>query len=238
MALVSETAHDHIPEERCEAGVRFHARAPREGQVPVRDADAPPCLAGAGLPRPDPEDTGRLRPTDPAVAFPLPPRSVDEDIAHRRRQGGLLAETFEPLLALSTSKTDPAAVPGIRMLSGLDRIDIAISEAVAEVSGEVLAIQPHGDIEDRTLALEIRRRALVDYFAIVFDHSRQLATPMYSVAARPPSSEGITHRRRAMARPLIEGHTDAAIADSRAQLGCLIARSGILDQEGWQEEHE
>ncbi|MBO4257054.1 helix-turn-helix domain-containing protein, partial [Streptomyces griseorubiginosus] len=69
-----------------------------------------------------------------------------------------------------------------------------------------------------------------------------------------PAPDGITPRQRAIATLLVEGHTDAVIADrlglnirtarvhiaklaatlgsdSRAQLGYLIARSGILDRE-------
>ncbi|MFJ5774924.1 helix-turn-helix transcriptional regulator [Streptomyces sp. NPDC093094] len=108
---------------------------------------------------------------------------------------------------------------------------------------------------DRTLALAIRIPALVDHLATVFDRLWRLATPMHPEAVRQPTLNGITPRQRAIAVLLVEGHTDAVIAgrlgmnirtarihiaklaatlgsDSRAQLGYLIARSGILDQEG------
>ncbi|MEU1181351.1 LuxR C-terminal-related transcriptional regulator [Streptomyces sp. NPDC005820] len=108
--------------------------------------------------------------------------------------------------------------------------------------------------QDRTLALEIRHPALIAYFAGAFEHLWQLATPMYPEAVRQPTLNGVTPRQRAIATLLVEGHTDAVIADrlgmnvrtarvhiarlaarlgseSRAQLGYLIARSGILDQE-------
>ncbi|MGW1166273.1 helix-turn-helix transcriptional regulator [Streptomyces sp. NPDC002550] len=108
---------------------------------------------------------------------------------------------------------------------------------------------------DRTLALEIRHPALVEFLATAFDRLWRLATPMYPVAAQPPTLNGITPRQRAIAALLIEGHTDAHIAerlgmnirtarlhiaklaatlgsDSRAQLGYLIGRSGILDVQG------
>ncbi|AWT44493.1 MULTISPECIES: LuxR C-terminal-related transcriptional regulator [Streptomyces] len=107
---------------------------------------------------------------------------------------------------------------------------------------------------DRTLALEVRHPALLSYFVTTFDRLWRLATPMYPEAAQPPSLNGITPRQQAIARLLVEGHTDAVIADrlgmnirtarvhiaklaatlgsdSRAQLGYLIARSGILDPE-------
>ncbi|MFK0158247.1 LuxR C-terminal-related transcriptional regulator [Streptomyces sp. NPDC090493] len=109
--------------------------------------------------------------------------------------------------------------------------------------------------KDRTVALEIRHPALVRYLATTFDRLWDLATPMYPEPARRPTVNGITPRQQAIAALLVEGHTDAAIADrlgmnirtarvhianladtlgsgSRAQLGYLIARAGILDQEG------
>ena len=108
--------------------------------------------------------------------------------------------------------------------------------------------------KDRTLALEVRHPALVDFFATTFDRLWRLATPMYPQAVRTPTLNGITPRQRAIAALLVEGHTDAVIADrlgmnirtarvhiaklaatlgseSRAQLGYLIGRSGILDRE-------
>ncbi|MFF5014509.1 LuxR C-terminal-related transcriptional regulator [Streptomyces sp. NPDC001165] len=327
---MTATAHDHGPEELCEAGLQLYTRALREGQVPADDAEALPCLLDAGLLQPDVTDPRRLRPVGPAVALPRLLRTVDEDIAHRRRQGARLAEALEPLLVLAAPDPAPAEVAGIRMLSGLDRINVAISEAMERVCGEILAIQPHsrgndavqnaslirdqalldrggrirtlyqhtqrhvprvafryeqlrGDVEartldevterlliidrqvafipankDRTLALEIRHPALLDYFAIIFDRLWHLASPMYPEVAQRPSLNGFTPRQRAIARLLTEGHTDSVIADrlgmnartarlhiaklaatlgsqSRTQLGYLIGQSGILDLE---EEHE
>ncbi|MEG3628606.1 helix-turn-helix transcriptional regulator [Streptomyces poriticola] len=107
---------------------------------------------------------------------------------------------------------------------------------------------------DRSHALEIRHPALVSYFATTFDRLWHLATPMYPDAVRQPARDGVTARQRAIAALLVEGHTDAVIADrlgmnvrtarvhiaklaatlgseSRAQLGYLIGRSGILDRE-------
>ncbi|MFQ6144419.1 helix-turn-helix transcriptional regulator [Streptomyces seoulensis] len=107
---------------------------------------------------------------------------------------------------------------------------------------------------DGTLALEVRHPALVSYFATTFDRLWRLATPMYPRAVPRPSPDGVTARQHAIAALLVEGHTDAVIADrlgmnvrtarehiaklaatlgsaSRAQLGYLIARSGILDRD-------
>ncbi|MEV0691652.1 helix-turn-helix transcriptional regulator [Streptomyces sp. NPDC050388] len=108
---------------------------------------------------------------------------------------------------------------------------------------------------DRTSALEVRHPALVGYLATTFDRLWRLATPMHPRAVRQPTLNGVTPRQRAIAALLVEGHTDAVVADrlgmnvrtarehiaklattlgsgSRAQLGYLIARSGILDREG------
>lgn len=108
---------------------------------------------------------------------------------------------------------------------------------------------------DRSLALEVRHPALIAYFVNTFDRLWHLATPMHPQAVQQPTLNGITPRQRAIAALLVEGHTDADIADrlgmnvrtarvhiaklaatlgseSRAQLGYLIGRSGILDREG------
>ncbi|MEU6140096.1 helix-turn-helix transcriptional regulator [Streptomyces sp. NPDC047081] len=108
--------------------------------------------------------------------------------------------------------------------------------------------------EDGALALEIRHPAVVGYLATAFDRLWRLATPMHPQAVQRPTLNGITPRQHAIAALLVEGHTDAVIADrlgmnirtarvhiaklaatlgsdSRAQLGYLIARSGILDRE-------
>ncbi|GAB2735950.1 helix-turn-helix transcriptional regulator [Streptomyces bullii] len=108
--------------------------------------------------------------------------------------------------------------------------------------------------DDGDLALEIRHPAIVGYLATAFDRLWRLATPVYPEAAPRPSHDGVTARQRAIARLLVEGHTDAVIADrlgmnvrtarvhiaklaatlgsqNRAQLGYLIGQSGILDRE-------
>ncbi|MFC8518285.1 LuxR C-terminal-related transcriptional regulator [Streptomyces sp. NPDC057257] len=107
---------------------------------------------------------------------------------------------------------------------------------------------------DRDLALEVRHPALVDFLATAFDRLWRLATPMHPQSVRQPTLNGVTPRQRAIAALLVEGHTDAVIADrlgmnirtarvhiaklaatlgsdSRAQLGYLIGQSGILKQD-------
>ncbi|MEU1512998.1 helix-turn-helix transcriptional regulator [Streptomyces sp. NPDC005811] len=109
--------------------------------------------------------------------------------------------------------------------------------------------------KDRTLALEIRHPALIAYLATTFEQLWRLAVPLKPLGTvQRPTPDGVTPRQRAIATLLVEGHTDTVIADrlgmnvrtarvhiaklaaglgseSRAQLGYLIARSGILDQE-------
>ncbi|UUU23863.1 helix-turn-helix transcriptional regulator [Streptomyces sp. DSM 40750] len=122
------------------------------------------------------------------------------------------------------------------------------------VIDRTVAFIPADTHPDRTMALEIRHPALISFFATTFDRLWQLATPMYPEAVQLPSAEGVTPRQRAIARLLVEGHTDTAIAErlglnvrtarvhiaklaallgseSRAQLGYLIGRSGILERE-------
>ncbi|MFB7993699.1 LuxR C-terminal-related transcriptional regulator [Streptomyces sp. NPDC056002] len=108
---------------------------------------------------------------------------------------------------------------------------------------------------DRTVALEIRHPALISYLMTTFERLWRLATPMFPVAAQqPPAKDGVTSRQLTIAALLIEGHTDAVIAerlgmnirtvrvhiaklastlgsDSRAQLGYLIGQSGMLEQD-------
>ncbi|MEU1195904.1 helix-turn-helix transcriptional regulator [Streptomyces sp. NPDC005813] len=107
--------------------------------------------------------------------------------------------------------------------------------------------------KDNTLGLEVRHPALVEHFVTTFDRFWHLAVPMHPQATRRPSVDGVTPRQRAIASLLVEGHTDAVVADrlgmnvrtarvhiaklaaflgseSRAQLGYLIGQSGILEQ--------
>ncbi|MFE0204638.1 helix-turn-helix transcriptional regulator [Streptomyces sp. NPDC058985] len=108
---------------------------------------------------------------------------------------------------------------------------------------------------DRSLALEVRHPALLSHFITTFDRLWRLASPMHPGTVERLTPDGITPRQHAIAALLIEGHTDNVIAErlgmnvrtarvhiaklaatlgseSRAQLGYLIGRSGILDREG------
>ncbi|WP_407560113.1 LuxR C-terminal-related transcriptional regulator [Streptomyces sp. 184] len=106
---------------------------------------------------------------------------------------------------------------------------------------------------DRQVALEVRHPGLVGYLAGAFDQFWQIATPIEQAAYAEPTPEGVSGIQRSIARLLVEGHLDEAIArrlgisvrtcrahtarlatllgsSSRTQLGYLIARSGILEE--------
>ncbi|MFE6165363.1 helix-turn-helix transcriptional regulator [Streptomyces sp. NPDC056486] len=108
--------------------------------------------------------------------------------------------------------------------------------------------------DDRQVALELRHPGMVEYLAKVFEQLWRRATPLVDEAPYAPSTDGITGVQRTIAKLLIEGHVDEAIArrlgmnvrtcrahiakiaaalgsGSRAQLGYLIAQSGILDKD-------
>jgi DNA-binding CsgD family transcriptional regulator/sugar-specific transcriptional regulator TrmB len=108
--------------------------------------------------------------------------------------------------------------------------------------------------DDRQIALELRHPGLVHYLVNVFEQLWRRAVPLLEEPAYAPPTGGITGVQRSIAKLLIEGHVDEAIArrlgmnvrtcrahiaklaaalgsGSRAQLGYLIAQSGLLDQE-------
>ncbi|MFJ7152360.1 LuxR C-terminal-related transcriptional regulator [Streptomyces sp. NPDC100445] len=102
---------------------------------------------------------------------------------------------------------------------------------------------------DRTMALELRSPALVEYLVTVFERLWRLAIPL--TAPLPDTGiEGISHREQSIAALLAEGHQDAVIAErlgisvrtcrahiarlsetlgaaSRTQLGVRIAQAGL-----------
>ncbi|WP_210579877.1 helix-turn-helix transcriptional regulator [Streptomyces sp. GESEQ-4] len=321
-------AHAHGAEELCDAGLDLYAHALRAGRVRIEAVEAAPCLIDLGLLHPDASDLRWLQPVAPAFALHRLLRTVEDRIADERRLEEQLAAVFQPLMRIDGRHTAAADTPTISVLSGTQQINRAITQVMADVTHEVLCVQPNthysgrrgevaqavsitrdqdlldrggrirtlyqhtqrhlplvlaryeqlrGDAEARTLdeipdrmimvdravgpadpdgtvALEIRQPAIVTYLATTFDRLWRLATRMYPEAVQRPTLNGITPRQRAIASLLIEGHTDAVIAerlgmnirtarvhiaklaatlgsDSRAQLGYLIGQSGILDRE-------
>ncbi|MFE4334255.1 helix-turn-helix transcriptional regulator [Streptomyces sp. NPDC056831] len=108
--------------------------------------------------------------------------------------------------------------------------------------------------DDRQVALELRHPGLVEYLVKVFEQLWARAAPLLEEVKYDPTPKGISGVQRSIAQLLVEGHVDDSIArrlgmnvrtcrahvaklsavlgsNSRAQLGYLIARSGILEQD-------
>ncbi|GGZ84797.1 helix-turn-helix transcriptional regulator [Streptomyces subrutilus] len=137
-----------------------------------------------------------------------------------------------------------------RMASG--KVEIRTLEELVErliICDESVAFIPASD--DQQIALELRHPALVRYLIRVFEQLWRRATPLNEQIPYDPTPSGISGVQRSIAQLLVEGHVDEAIArrlgmnvrtcrahiaklatalgsGSRAQLGYLIAQSGIL----------
>lgn len=129
-------------EDLCAEGVELYTQALCEGQVSGRDADTAPCLLDLGLRQPHVEDMCRLEPVAPALALHRLLRGVEDRIADKRRREEHLATVFEPLLRFDGAPTTTTDTPTISVLSGMKRINRAITQAMNDAS-QVLAIQPH-----------------------------------------------------------------------------------------------
>jgi DNA-binding CsgD family transcriptional regulator len=120
------------------------------------------------------------------------------------------------------------------------------------VCDETVAFIPARD--DQQVALELRHPGLVRYLIKVFEFMWARAVPLSAGAPYETAAGGITDIQHSIAKLLVEGHVDEAIArrlgmnvrtcrahiaklaailgsGSRAQLGYLIAESGLLKQE-------
>ncbi|QNP75834.1 helix-turn-helix transcriptional regulator [Streptomyces roseirectus] len=120
------------------------------------------------------------------------------------------------------------------------------------ICDETVAFIPTRD--DGQVALELRHPGLVRYLIKVFEFMWNRAVPLSAGAPYETAPDGITDIQHSIAKLLVEGHVDEAIArrlginvrtcrahiaklatalgsGSRAQLGYFIAQSGILDQE-------
>lgn len=166
--------HGHRADEPCEAGLELYARALREGGVPHQDADPFPCLTDSCLLQPDLEDIRWLRPVAPAIPLPRLLHTTAEDIARQRQREALLAEAFAPHMRIDGRDTAAPDTPTISTLSGTERINQAITQAMADGHEEVLAIQPHTGRPSNTLAVLDRDQALLDRGArirTIYQHS-------------------------------------------------------------------
>ncbi|MGW3102984.1 helix-turn-helix transcriptional regulator [Streptomyces sp. NPDC001100] len=120
------------------------------------------------------------------------------------------------------------------------------------ICDETVAFIPIRD--DRQVALELRHPGLVSYLIKVFEFMWSRAVPLSAGSPYETAPDGITDIQHSIAKLLVEGHVDEAIArrlgmnvrtcrahiaklatalgsGSRAQLGFLIAQSGILQQD-------
>lgn len=107
---------------------------------------------------------------------------------------------------------------------------------------------------DRLSALELRHKGIVEYLVGVFEQFWLHGIPWEEPISYGPDLDGITGVQRSIAKLLVEGHVDEAIArrlgmnvrtcrahiaklgsslgsGSRTQLGYLIAQSGVLEHE-------
>ncbi|MFJ3667713.1 helix-turn-helix transcriptional regulator [Streptomyces sp. NPDC090106] len=120
------------------------------------------------------------------------------------------------------------------------------------ICDETVAFIPTRD--DQNVALELRHPGLVRYLIKVFEFMWGRSVPLSAGAPYETAPDGITDIQHSIAKLLVEGHVDEAIArrlgmnvrtcrahiaklaaalgsGSRAQLGFLIAQSGILDSD-------
>lgn len=120
------------------------------------------------------------------------------------------------------------------------------------ICDETVAFIPIRD--DRQVALEVRHPGLVGYLIKVFEFMWDRAVPLSAGTPYETAPDGITEIQHSIAKLLVEGHVDEAIArrlgmnvrtcrahiaklaqalgsGSRAQLGYLIAQSGMLDRD-------
>ncbi|WP_079167910.1 helix-turn-helix transcriptional regulator [Streptomyces sp. MUSC 93] len=118
------------------------------------------------------------------------------------------------------------------------------------ICDESVAFIPTRD--DQQMALELRHPGLVRYLIKVFEFMWSRAVPLSAGAPYETAPDGITDIQHSIAKLLVEGHVDEAIArrlgmnvrtcrshiaklatslgsGSRAQLGYLIGRSGLLE---------
>ncbi|WP_328837800.1 helix-turn-helix transcriptional regulator [Streptomyces europaeiscabiei] len=135
-----------------------------------------------------------------------------------------------------------------------DKVEYRTIDELVErliICDETVAFIPTRD--DRQVALELRHPGLVRYLIKVFEFMWGRSVPLNAGAPYETAPDGITDIQHSIAKLLVEGHVDEAIArrlgmnvrtcrahiaklatalgsGSRAQLGFLIAQSGILEQ--------
>ncbi|MFC8082391.1 LuxR C-terminal-related transcriptional regulator [Streptomyces sp. NPDC057340] len=140
---------EHGPEDLCAAGTALYTLALREGRVSAREAAATPCLTAHGLLQPSVGDLDWLEPVPPAVALHQLLDASAQRVAEERRREARLSATFEPLMRVDGRRTAGADAGAVRVLSGIPRINQAISAVMADAASELLCIQPNIHYGDR-----------------------------------------------------------------------------------------
>ena len=154
-----------------------------------------------------------------------------------------------------TARYNPEKLAYVDQLSN-GKVEYRTIDELAErliICDETVAFIPTRD--DQQVALELRHPGLVRYLIKVFEFMWARAVPLATGAPYETAPDGITDIQHSIAKLLVEGHVDEAIArrlgmnvrtcrahiaklatalgsGSRAQLGYLIAESGILKQKG------
>ncbi|WP_344489151.1 helix-turn-helix transcriptional regulator [Streptomyces enissocaesilis] len=135
------------------------------------------------------------------------------------------------------------------------KVEIRTLEELVErliICDQTVAFIPARD--DQQVALELRHPGLVQYLIGVFEQFWQRGVPLQEQVCYKHTPDGISGVQRSIAKLLVEGYVDEAIArrlgmnvrtarahiaklaatlgsGSRAQLGYLIAQSGVLEQD-------
>ncbi|MGC9540070.1 helix-turn-helix transcriptional regulator [Streptomyces sp. UG1] len=182
----------------------------------------------------------------------------------RRREGNLLKglDRDRPLIERGvrfrtlyqhTARHSPETLAYVDQMISSGKVEIRTIDELVErliICDETVAFIPIR--EDRQVALELRHPGLVRYLIKVFEFMWVRAVPLKVGTPYETAPDGITDIQHSIAKLLIEGHVDEAIArrlgmnvrtcrahiaklatalgsGSRAQLGFLIAQSGILN---------
>lgn len=223
----------HGVEDLCEAGKELYIRALREGRVSVREAAETPCLIDSGLLHPDVTDMRLLEPVAPAVALHRLLRNVEKRISDERHREARLAETFEPFMRINGPRTAPGEIPTVTVLDGLQRINLAIAEAMADAT-ELLAVQPHNGRNAVSVQESLERdQALLDRggrIRTLYQHTLRHSPP---VVARYESLKGDAEVRtldEVIERLLIIDRTVAFIpASGNRKVAVEIRHPAVVD---------
>ncbi|WP_240797536.1 helix-turn-helix transcriptional regulator [Streptomyces sp. F001] len=153
-----------------------------------------------------------------------------------------------------TARYNPEKLAYVAQLSN-GKVEYRTIDELVErliICDETVAFIPTRD--DQQVALELRQPGLVRYLIKVFEFMWDRAVPLSAGAPYETAPGGITNIQHSIAKLLVEGHVDEAIArrlgmnvrtcrahiaklasslgsGSRAQLGYLIAQSGILNND-------